>query len=93
MQAKTEKPRNSGGSDGAGMYSISPSDFMTLQDTGPESRTNSLPSITILAKGINKEYSPDEEKEKSQITDITFPEGGWRAWSVVFGVRHFAQDA
>jgi hypothetical protein len=62
---------------------------MTLRDADPDSRINSLPSLIILEKGVEKESSPDYAKEESQITDITFPDGGWRAWSVVFGVSFF----
>ena len=90
MQIETEKPSKARRSDGARIYSINPNDSMTVRVAGPESRTNSLPSTTILDKVVDKEYNPDDAKEESEITGITFPDGGLRAWSVVFGVRSFS---
>jgi hypothetical protein len=73
-------------SEGTGMYSVNPSESTTLRDADPESQKNALLSIE---ESIEKEYNPYDAKEESQITGITFPDGGWRAWSVVFGVKSF----
>lgn len=93
MQTETETISKASRSDGAGVYAVSFTDDMTLRDADLETRKNSLSSIKIPDEGVEQESSPDDAKEESQITAVTFPEGGWRAWSVVFGVMSFTQDA
>jgi hypothetical protein len=49
-----ERPSKASRSDGAGMYSVNPSESTnTLREAGPESRTNAPPSID---KSVEKEY-------------------------------------
>lgn len=90
MQGQIEKSSNLQKPDGA-QVSISPTESMTLRDVEQGSRKNSLPSNTIPSENNHDEKADnlEEPKEESNITDMTFPEGGWRAWTVVFGVSLF----
>ena len=82
---------------------LSPSDSMTLREangvvpTADERHSIKEEKLEKLEKSGNTTVGvQDSEKENdgtvkadSSNVELAFPDGGWRAWGVVFGASHF----